>query len=177
MSRTLAVLTSLLVVTPSCASAQSQLGRFEEKRVSMPVSFSREGFAATVPIEEASISISCYSLSDARREKFAAEEGSDPVADLSCYVKDLRRKNEFTMLGLAGESLQFTPAFFWLSDVEKCAPRSFRMEAWLRGIGVSFAFANIDRSAKAAEMEIAVTAMPSAKNDRLTRATYRSYCG
>lgn len=171
----------LCVMSISCADqrSQSRIGinstLFEGK-----ASFARQGYQESFVVKDlkgnVAAIISCYSLNDKSREDFATKFGSDPVADLSCYANDVRQKDEFTMLGLAGESLQFTPAFFWLNDVGRCAQTSYHMEAWLRGMKYLFEFSEIDLSKKSAKLKIVVTPMAAATNKRLTKTSYRIYC-
>lgn len=165
----------------SCSGASDDhLDTFEQIEFISQASFARTGYVVHFPVTNRSgevlIEISCYSLDDEAREAFAVKPGSDPVADLSCYAKDLGRPNEFTMLGLNGESLQFTPAFFWFSDIAKCASGSYHLGAQLRGVAFSFSFLNIDVNGKTADMGIHAAPMVSAKNDSLTEESYRSYC-
>ena len=80
------------------------------------------------------------------------------------------------MLGLEGEGLQFTPAFFWLSDIVKCSSSSYHMGASLRGLKISFAFSQIEPERKTANMEVRVTSMPNAVNDKLTEKYYEIRC-
>lgn len=160
--------------------ADDRLDTFGEMEFATQASFERTGYVAHFPITNLSgetlIQISCYSLDDEAREEFAVKSGTDPVADLSCYAKDMGRTNEYTMLGINGESLQFTPAFFWFSDIAKCASGSYHLDAQLRGVGFSFSFLNIDVDGKISDMEIHVAPMVSAKNDSLTEQSYRAYC-
>lgn len=142
--------------------------------------FGRNGYISNFPITngigEIIFLISCYSLDDESREEFAHSHGTDPVADLSCYVKDTSRKDEHTVLGLEGESLQFTPAFFWFSEINKCDHSSYKMEASVRGAKFSFVFSNIDINDKVADLDIIVTSMPSAMNENLIDHSYRAGC-
>lgn len=165
----------------SCAGTSgSSAQQVDETRLSTKVSFAREGFEKHFPVlfrdGKKALEVSCYSLDDTSREEFASNTGTDPVADLSCYVKDIRRNHEYTMLGIDGESLQFTPAFFWFSDVSKCAPKSYRLTASLRGIEISFDFSHIDRARKTSDLSIYVHPMASATNDRLTAQSFNAGC-
>lgn len=176
------ITTLMLVSVASCAAnvEPSAFPDVKEATFRTSVSFSRNDYVAHFTITNSSgqkvIEISCYSLDDERREKFALENKTDPVADLSCYVKDINRANEFTMLGLDGESLQFTPGFFWLSDLEKCGERSYRMDAKLRGLSISFTFSRIDAVVKRSSLEISVSRDASAVNEKISDQTFRSYC-
>jgi hypothetical protein len=165
----------------SCGGAESPSPKqVSRTQFSSKASFAREGYVAKFPIAASSgqtvLEISCYSLNDQKRENFALANGTDPVADLSCYVKDMSREHEFTMLGLKGESLQFTPAFFWLTEIGKCGSGSYRMEASLRGIDLSFNFSNINLGEKSADLDVLVRPMPSASNDSLTDRSYEARC-
>jgi hypothetical protein len=165
----------------SCAGAQSPPAEpINSAQFSTRVSFGRDGYVARFPITNLSgkvvFEISCYSLDDERREEFAAQNGTDPVADLSCYLKDLSREHEYTMLGLEGESLQFTPAFFWFSDIGKCTSGSYRLQASVRLASFLFKFSNINLADKTASLDINVEPMPSATNDKLTEQSYQAGC-
>jgi len=171
----------MLVLAASCsASVMSPFPGLKEAKFATSASFARDGYIGHFPILNASgrkiIDISCYSLDDDRREAFALKNKSDPVADLSCYIKDIGRTNESTMLGLNGESLQFTPGFFWFSDVVNCGDKSYNMRAKLRGISISFIFSHIDSDTKRSALVIQVSPDSSATNDRLTDQSFRSYC-
>lgn len=147
---------------------------------SAEVSFARDGYVLRQPVMlpagELAIDISCYSLDDEAREEFARVIGSDPVADLSCYVKEIDRENEYTMLGLNGEPLQFTPGFFWFSDVIKCEGNKFRLDASLRGVVIQFEFSDIDRDAKSARLDARVDQSPTAINEWLDDRSYQTRC-
>lgn len=144
------------------------------------VSFDRDGYSAIFPVTnytgEAVFVISCYSLDDENREKFASENGTDPVADLSCYVKDTKRDNEYSVLGLKGESLQFSPGFFWLSEISKCSASTYVLDASARGFSFVFMLSNINTEERGADLSIDIKPMPSATNDILTDQSYRAGC-
>lgn len=172
---------AILFLGASCgASVRSPFAGLKEARFATRADFARNSYVAHFPVLNGSgqkiIDISCYSLNDERREAFASKYKTDPVADLSCYVKDKSRIAEATMLGLDGESLQFTPGFFWFSDVTKCGERSYNMEAKLRGVSISFVFSHIDRDSKRGDLVIRVYPDASANNDRLNDRSFRSYC-
>jgi len=174
--------TAILVASlASCAGTSgSSANQVDEAHFSGKVSFAREGFEDHFPVfsrdGEKALEISCYSLDDSSREKFASRTGTDPVADLSCYAKDLSRDHEYTMLGIDGESLQFTPAFFWFSDVSKCAPKSYNLTASLRGIEISFVFSHIDQARKTSDLIIDVSPKASATNASLTERSFNVGC-
>ncbi|WP_257548580.1 hypothetical protein [Sphingopyxis sp. DBS4] len=170
-----------VVILASCAGTSSSLAdQIEESHFSSKASFAREGYEVHFPVSNRDgkqvLEISCYSLDDESREKFASRKGTDPVSDLSCYVKDFSRENEYTMLGIYGESLQFTPAFFWFSEVKKCAPHSYFLKSSLRGILISFELYNIDEENKSANLNIDIIPMASATNDNLTDDTFKTIC-
>ena len=171
----------MVALAASCgASVKPSFPGLREAKFATRADFSRDGYTAHFPVLNTSgrkiIDISCYSLDDEHREAFASKNKSDPVADLSCYVKDLGRVDESTMLGLDGESLQFTPGFFWFSDVMKCGDRSYSMRANLRGVSISFVFSHIDSDSKRSDLAIQVSPNISAKNDRLTDQSFQSHC-
>tara|TARA_R110000782_G_scaffold13999_8_gene41418 strand:+ start:69067 stop:69660 length:594 start_codon:yes stop_codon:yes gene_type:complete len=171
----------MMVLASSCGeSVKSSFPGLKEAKFATSAGFARDGYTAHFPILNASgrkiIDISCYSLDDDHREAFAWKNKSDPVADLSCYVKDIGRADESTMLGLDGESLQFTPGFFWFSDVVKCGDGSYNMTAKLRGVSISFIFSRISRDTKRSDLVIQVSPDTSATNERLTDQSFRSYC-
>lgn len=174
------ITTTLALLSTGCSGKAGESLLPQEVNTTSNVTFSRDDFAVKIPVMSDNnsfvIQIECYSLNDDRREKFALSYGTDPVADLSCYAKDLKRPNEITMLGLAGESLQFTPAFFWFADIKKCAPQSFHLDTWLRGVKLSFRFSDIEPVSKSAKMQTRVSQMRSATNDRLTIENFKAYC-
>jgi hypothetical protein len=165
----------------SCADAQSPShNQINSAQFSSKASFARKGYIARYPITDSSgktvFEVSCYSLDENQREKFAQGTGTDPVADLSCYVKDISRKHEYTMLGIEGESLQFTPAFFWLAEIGECNSGSYRLKAAVRGVEILFIFSNINVSQKSADLAIDVKPMASATNVKLTEQSYKKGC-
>ena len=171
----------ILILATSCASGvQSTFPGLKEARFATSVNFARDGYIAHFPILNDSgrkiIDIACYSLDDQHREAFAVKNNSDPVADLSCYVKDLGRRHESTMLGLDGEALQFSPGFFWFSDVEECHKGNYIRNDKLRGLRIQFIFSQIDKEAKRAELVVKVYPETAAVNDRLTDDSYWSSC-
>ena len=172
------------VMTVSLASCVGGSGpsiaQIDEVHFSSKASFARDGYTEHFPIfnlaGEKVLEVSCYSLDDENREKFSVDTGTDPVADLSCYVKDIAREHEYTMLGIDGESLQFTPAFFWISEVNKCDPKSYRVMAKLRQIFIEFSISHIDNIKKTGDLNIIIAPMLSATNDRLTQKSFKVGC-
>jgi hypothetical protein len=172
----------LIACLASCSGAASaSTGQIDEVHFSSRASFARDGYAVQFPIVDRDgarvFEISCYSLDDKAREKFALSNGTDPVSDLSCYVKDASRSNELTMLGVEEESLQFTPAFFWFDELKGCNSKSsYFLKASLRGIFLSFSFSHIDKDHKSADLLVSAGPRPSAKNDSLTDQSFRVGC-
>ena len=179
--KVLYIIIAIFASQASCAGAPTPSDvQIKETHFSTEARFDRGGFEIQFPVlnrdGNTAFQISCYSLGDEAREEFATRTGSDPVADLSCYVKDVNVVNEYTILGLNGESLQFTPAFFWLSDMNRCTTDSYRLTAFLRGINISFIFSHIDFEKKIANLQISVYPMEAASNNKLTEQSFHIGC-
>lgn len=119
--------------------------------------------------------LECYSLNDDKREYFAQKSGSDPVADLSCYLRDVSHPSEYTILGLPGGSLQFSPAFFWFSDVSRCRSK-YVVTATVRGVLVKFEFTNINAIKKTAMLKFGISPKITATNTHLSESAYAKSC-
>lgn len=145
------------------------------------VNFNRLGLSIGYDFKDTNgnivLRLDCHSFSDDEREGFAIITGTDAVSDLSCYLKDKRYINEYTMLSPDNESLQYTPGFFWFENIEKCQDSYYYLSARLRGIEIQFTFSDIDAQKKSSVMEVNLKPFSNAKNFYLESENFQSGCG
>lgn len=173
------IASSVMLIQAACSGGNGTLA-INESSFSIPVKMDRSGYSFEKYIKnkdgQNKFLLSCYSLDDESRESFSIKSGSDPVADLSCYLKDIGSNNEYTILGLPGEGLQFSPAFFWSKDLARCGSGSYNLRATLRGLTVIFQFSNFNSNNKSAIMTINIENSPSATNLHLNDSAYLIFC-